>query len=269
MNSQPKNKKYLFSIPFLVVCLIYTAGCNFNLQKPFDDITLDDSNSDVDLLKAEPDFKLIKERVFDVSCKDCHTNGGSRGGVNYDSYTNTKKFLTETRAEVFGGTMPPTTPSNTLTISKNQKDVLISWLDRGAPEFSNIIPEPEPAPAPAPAPQPPIEPAPAPQPEPPISTEPTPQPTPQLPDEEVAAPLPGEVVRFAQVKKFVFEVSCKNCHLDGKKKGGIALDTHALAFRDLELIRQAVNLGEMPPREPLTTDQKRILMDWISQGAAE
>ncbi len=220
--------------------LLSLVACNFNLQKPLSSISPEEEERDNQLLSAEADYQLIKTQVFDVSCKDCHTNGGRRGGVNFDTYENTSKSLAATRAEVFGGTMPP---ADSFSISKVQKDKLIEWIDRGAPQFVG---------GPIPHPKPPTEPPVTPQP--PTTEPPTPEP-------------PADVIHFAQVKAQVFEISCQRCHMNGSQKGGVSLDTHEDTLKNLDLIKESVGMGFMPPREPLSEAQKKLLFDWIEQGA--
>ena len=120
-----------------MIGLLVLTSCNFNLQKSLPQDKSATAENDINSWGDSPNFQAVKTKVFDVSCKTCHTtvNGkvGKEGGVNYDSYETTKQFLVATRAEVFGGTMPPSWAS--AKISRAQADFLILWIDRGAPEF--------------------------------------------------------------------------------------------------------------------------------------
>lgn len=73
-------------------------------------------------------FADVKANVFDASCTSCHSSRGL--SLNFSSYSNTTRYLTKIRNDVFvNGSMPP--QSNLTTL---QKQVLKTWLDTGAPE---------------------------------------------------------------------------------------------------------------------------------------
>lgn len=137
MKSILKQGLRIFGFAILMTTSISLTSCNFNIQKALPTPTSQGNDDDVTLFGDAPNFQAVKEKVFDVSCSTCHTTVGGKvgaeGGVNYDTYANTKQFLASTRAEVFGGTMPPSWAS--AKISKAQADFLILWIDRGAPEF--------------------------------------------------------------------------------------------------------------------------------------
>jgi hypothetical protein len=142
MKHAPKffSFNWNFALGLWALCIL--TSCNFNFQRP---LPLGNSNNEEGNVLGSTDklnFENIKTKVFDVSCVGCHTtvNGkvGNKGGVNFDTYASTKQFLAATRAEVFGGTMPPVGAS--AKISKAQADFLILWIDRGAPEVSDPSP---------------------------------------------------------------------------------------------------------------------------------
>ncbi len=76
------------------------------------------------------DFVTVKAQVFDLYCLQCHsTAGGNRAGINLETYANVKSIVARIDSAVRGGVMPPRT-----TLPAAAKDLLIAWIEGGAPE---------------------------------------------------------------------------------------------------------------------------------------
>lgn len=84
---------------------------------------------------------------------------------------------------------------------------------------------------------------------------------------------PDAAVDFETVRRVVFEPACLKCHGEVSPKGGVRLDTYALAFSAAQTVRAVVGSGEMPPPPPrgatLSPEQKALLFAWIDSGAPE
>lgn len=76
-------------------------------------------------------------------------------------------------------------------------------------------------------------------------------------------------VQFATVKT-ILDNRCVTCHSASRPIAGIALDTFESIKSNLSGISsQSVNRTSMPPRNStvMTTEERKALGDWISQGA--
>lgn len=76
-------------------------------------------------------------------------------------------------------------------------------------------------------------------------------------------------VQFVTVKA-ILDNRCVTCHSASRPSSGVALDTFESIKSNLSGIRsQSVNRTSMPPRNStgMTTEERKSLGDWISQGA--
>ena len=187
----------------------------------------------------------VNARVIQTSCKGCHSAPANRGGVNLETYEDVFAKRSSIRRAVAGGEMPPR------GMSGDKKDLLIAWIDAGAPRGSSAR-RPQPTPRATPA---------------PIATpEPPPQPTPEpTPATEPVACAPS----FEEVHAQIIEPKCTGCHSSGGGAGGIELDTYDLVFANRLKVREAVSERFMPPRRPLEDPQIKLLVDWVDAGAPE
>jgi mono/diheme cytochrome c family protein len=84
---------------------------------------------------------------------------------------------------------------------------------------------------------------------------------------------PQAAVDYQTVKTLVFDQACIKCHGSTLVKGGVRLDTYALAFATVDRIRTEVEAGDMPPPPPrgatLSDEQKALLFAWLDSGAPE
>jgi len=218
-----------FKILFLAFVLncLWLMGCNISRDQQ--PMLLDPP--EMQLKAEELDFKTVSKFVFVPSCVGCHKAGASSGGVNLETYELVFKKITQIKLEVAGGLMPPSKPLNQL-----QVQLLNKWIDAGAREFTGAQPQPVPAP--------------------------------NLPPAPVPSP---EVVTYTQVSEKVFKTSCTGCHsIDGGNMGEINLETYESVFSVRDNVQAAVEEGRMPPSDmglSLTTEQKKLLLRWLGQGA--
>ena len=189
-----------------------------------------------------PGYDTVKALVFQKNCIDCH---GRRGGVNLETYANTRKVLEGIRETVLEDqTMPPRSP-----LADDQMQLVRLWLDAGAPEQDVSINDPASTPVPTVTPV---------RTNPPMST-PTPEPS----------ATPFGVVHFAEVNTGIFVPKCLSCHNDTRSKGHVNLSTYDLVIKNLKGVEEEalVNLTMPPKNHPLSTDEQKLLRTWIDQGA--
>jgi uncharacterized membrane protein len=88
---------------------------------------------------------------------------------------------------------------------------------------------------------------------------------------------PRAKISFAQVSDQIFRYSggaqtCKTCHTDGGARNGVKLDSYLDVIHNLSAVEATVfnaDPVQMPPRAALSDDQKKLLRQWIDQGALE
>ncbi len=83
--------------------------------------------------------------------------------------------------------------------------------------------------------------------------------------------LPGnempleKVTSFTEVQQSVFSVRCQTCH---EANGVFTFEDYKTVLSMVPRIENRVfSIGDMPPRRPLTEEQKALLLEWIGQGA--
>lgn len=212
-------------IAFLSVFLVLLGCGNYQelKQAPFD------SGSEA-LKGGTLSFATVKAAVFSPYCLACHSSsGGNRGGVNLESYVQTKLHLASIRQAVLSNAMPMGGPP----LPQMERELLFAWLDAGAPETSTLpIPGEENGP-----------PTPAPTPSPP------PSPTPSLVD-------------FEFVKTHIFQPHCVRCHAGFSQYGTVKA---SLASIEGAIVNNRMPLGG----GPLPSHLKDLLSEWIRNGAPE
>jgi uncharacterized membrane protein len=87
----------------------------------------------------------------------------------------------------------------------------------------------------------------------------------------VVPPLPAtgdecDVIGFTEVSERVLQMKCVGCH---GKAGGVNLETYASVKNHLSQISQVLNSDRMPPKNPLDPELKKLVLQWIDQGAPE
>lgn len=94
--------------------------------------------------------------------------------------------------------------------------------------------------------------------------------TEELPPGGLSEPKPGEepVVRFADVKKAVFDSSCTGCHQNRGLNLSFADYVNTKAFASKIFERVFVD-RDMPPTKKLTALQEQVLRTWLENGSPE
>lgn len=76
------------------------------------------------------DYATVKEKVLDPKCVKCHSeSGGNRGDVNLETYAKVIEQIQAVRESVIDGSMPKKGQ-----LTEAQKNLILSWIDQGAPE---------------------------------------------------------------------------------------------------------------------------------------
>lgn len=93
-----------------------------------------------------------------------------------------------------------------------------------------------------------------------------------LPSASATTPVTTDTtvkVQFATIKT-IMDSRCVSCHSASRPSAGVALDTFESIKINLSGIkRETVDRTSMPPRNStgMTTEERKALGDWISQGA--
>lgn len=229
-------KKYIVGFSLL----LSLSSCNYTQSKsmPLDSI-------DSGLAADQVEFEVVMEKVIANNCLSCHSDaGGNRGELNLETYENIVQAAAEIKDRVSDRSMPP---RRSPPLSDAQIQMLITWIDAGAPQKPTI----EPAPAPQPTPEPLPEPTPAPEPAPIV----------------VPVPVPAGTT-FEMVFKQVIQSSCLKCH-SAEGAGDVNLETYQNVLQFKEAVRETIADGSMPRRSKLTDEQKTLILDWLDAGAPE
>jgi hypothetical protein len=209
-----------------------------------------------------PTFASLDANVFKPKCATCHTDPEPDSGIDLSSYESIMRLQ---------GLVVPGDPANSLLyvvvvaekmpkgspLSADEKDAIHDWILEGAlknPPTSTPSPTATPVPTATPA--------------------PTAVPTP------TATPAPNEV-RFSKVSEAVFKTKCVSCHSGIIPSGLVDLTTYKKVIAKSELVVAGkpeksklwteVNAGKMPPvgNPAPTAAEKKLIFDWITQGALE
>jgi hypothetical protein len=87
----------------------------------------------VGVVNAGPLFSGVKTLIYS-QCKPCHVNGGSNGGVNFDSDCNIVLKKDRIKARAVDGNPSPMPPNGPLTAAEKQK--IVDWINAGG-KYSN------------------------------------------------------------------------------------------------------------------------------------
>jgi uncharacterized membrane protein len=80
-------------------------------------------------------FAAVRDIVFSPRCFVCHSQArGNQGGINLETYARVSALLSDIQRQVESDTMPLGGPP----LGPLQKNILISWIQAGAPEQSNL-----------------------------------------------------------------------------------------------------------------------------------
>lgn len=222
-------------LALLLLC-IFQWGCNYSLTKS--PLAFRPTQAGLEQFPAGKiaDYNLVANSILKPRCLECHSGaGGNDGGINLETYENVIANLGIIKDEVASGSMP----KNREKLSAKEKEVLFAWIDAGGPKEGSVSKtEPTPAPTPIPVPL------------------PTPEPSPTT-------------FTYEMVNTAVIQPRCISCHSDaGGNRGEVNLETYENVAALAPDIEAAILSGSMPrPRnKPLTTEQKEMILKWISIG---
>lgn len=249
-----KNSKVLHllkKITIISLTVTFLLGCEYSQIKQSRASEVDSQGANS--VALVPGYQEILQKIVGPQCLRCHSaEGGNRGGVNLETLSQLKKFAQDIRDVVDLNQMPPRAP-----LTQEEKELLFKWIDAGLPELP-INEENDSAGSKPTAPPQTSEPTPTPTPN------PTPEPTP------TPQPVPEDKITFSIIQKQILEPACLRCHsAEGGNRGGVNLETYRNVFNLIDDIQDSINTNFMPPRRPLSEEQKKLLMDWIDAGAPE
>lgn len=82
--------------------------------------------------------------------------------------------------------------------------------------------------------------------------------------------MAAEDLDFKTVNERVFKLSCVSCHSEtAGNSGEVNLETYDEVFKHIPQIKMEVSGGLMPPQNPLSASQSKLLAEWIDAGAKE
>ncbi len=190
-------------------------------------------------------FEQVKSQVFQPRCFSCHGNGASSGGVNLSTFASARTWASQIKFAVINNTMPksPNPP-----LAPAEKDLVIAWVDAGAPNTGagggNCDPDN------------------------PGNGEPT---DPLDPIEEPLTEVPPDSeITYELVRNKIFKFRCFACHSTaGGNADGLNLETYFNTVDEIDDIYEEVSEGRMPlpPRPPLNQIERTTLLRWIDIGA--
>ena len=206
--------------------LLTFTSCYYRAQEYFLDKNVPSSNPDTSFTE-QINYQIILDKVMAKNCLNCHSvNGGNRGNLNLEGYTNTLKNINLIREEIISKDMPK---SPGVPLSSQQVELIIQWIDAGASEFGVTLP---------------------PVPNPPATDPSTPEPM---------------LLNFETVMKKVIEPKCLKCHgVDSATN--VTLINYSDLTTFAENIKTAVASGDMPRNDKLSVEQKKLILDWIQAG---
>ncbi len=208
----------------LIPALLLLVGCNYGQQKSLqlEPLTAPTTAS------ASLSYKLVLERALQKSCVGCHSTPlGNKGGLNLETYENIFANKDEIRSRVSGRTMPP---ASVPALSNEQVDLILAWIDSGAPRVPG---DPPPTPVELPVVEPPV----------------------------VEPPVVEPPISFDDVRTQVLQVSCTTCHAK--------FVNYEKVFPKIKAIKSLIESGAMPMGGVLTDQQKSLILNWIEAGAPE
>ncbi len=239
-------KRFGFQI-LLIFASLSLWACEYTVEKSVDP-TLTSASKPMPHLN----FAQVDEQVFRPKCVQCHSNAEKNsGGVNLENFENIVAALKEINQDIRSGEMPraPMAP-----LTREEKTMLLSWIQMGAPKDS-------------------------PEPPPPENPQPTPSPTPVVHD----LPTPGLEPKFTSIYNLIIKVKCLECHQEGgdaelfpfEKYSDIVFGKMVIPNDpDNSILPKHLIPGIKKIMPPVTSKYKiladedvNIIKDWIRQGA--
>lgn len=213
----------------VIICLLVLQACQYKNSKEGE---VSPGQGNAGQGDAVNDFAFVKKEVIEPRCLECHSSSGTL--IVLETYA--QVFVK--RAAIRNAVLTDSMPKNRSPLTANQKQILISWIDAGAPE--TIVAKPEPPPSlPPPA-------------------DPLPEPDPVEPAKD-----------WLTVRTLVLEPACFRCHSAPTNRAGVNVETYQNVIANLNRIEQAIQDGSMPLRGSLSAEQKKLILDWIQDGAPE
>lgn len=184
-------------------------------------------------------FEQVQKEVFIPKCISCH---GNQGGVNLESHASAHHHMEAIRESTLQSKVMPKSPISPL--NDRQYEVITAWIDAGGPD--------EPA-----------------------GNNPS--------DEETPSTPTGNGVSFKEIKKQILDLKCLTCHRVGEHAGNIPLETREqllsssigllIPGKPMEskiytiTVPGVMNMMPPYPDTPLTNAQRKMLKEWIKNGA--
>ena len=83
---------------------------------------------------AEFYFADVFESVIKTNCLKCHSAAGkNKGNLNFETYKNVFDSRFEIKSDIEDRQMPPKPPKG-MPLTDEQRNLILNWLERGAPE---------------------------------------------------------------------------------------------------------------------------------------
>lgn len=134
----PVRGKILFLIVSVVGVIAWT-GCSYHIEKnPLDNSDISPNSEMV----SKVSFQDVYSQVFQPRCIGCH---GTSGGVNLETYSSARSFLSRIKQSALDERKMPKAPYPPLT--RSELLILAAWIEAGGPETPiNGNPPPDPPP---------------------------------------------------------------------------------------------------------------------------
>lgn len=121
-------------VPIIFFFSALLTSCNYKELKSAP------NESDIPITVSElkdPDFEIVMTKVIGPKCLECHSSaGGQRGGVNLETYRSVMRSLPQVKADILDGSMP----KQRRALSAEQKELILTWIEKGAPEKRGQLP---------------------------------------------------------------------------------------------------------------------------------
>lgn len=237
-------KTFIVSVSLSVSVL--AASCAYRVNKSSQQSSVEEGKA-----KSPITFNLVESTVLAAKCVQCHSNATKNSGnLNLETYANVVAALPDIKDDIDDGKMPK---SPGVLLTDEEKFLLLSWIQMGAPETAPIA-SPVPAQPPAPAPV--------------VTSDP---------------PTPGLQPTFTSINTLIFKAKCLDCH----NSNGDASDAPFEQYSDIvsgtivvpgdatksSLIKHITAGAKklMPPPKSryksIAPEDIEIITHWITSGA--
>lgn len=207
-------------------------GCNYSTPKE----SAETQNTNIILSVTDLSYIKLNEQIFKPKCLSCHSG---KEEPNLTTY----KSIVDNKFDIYEDTINSSSmPKNNRKLTDIEKQNLKTWLDAGAPEFSQTPDTPV--------------------------TPPT-----NLPINSFIRPVLWETV-----KTQIFDKSCTSCHFGGNTDGLSSYEDYEQTKATVGTIFYTVSINPVMPPGPadlaegaenpnqLTREEKDLLSAWITDG---